>query len=178
MTTSNPYPWNQPFNTAYSTFNPAAVFGGSNPLSFAPEVFDAASAFGGLGAAASAAAPAAAAGAGAAGASSLAGAAFGPLGLATAGLGFLSSGFGNIAAKNQMEAQLRAQVVQDKRDDVSNYAFQRAFQRANIGDQMQGLQDMRTARSKMGLGRPETFQAFLTAGMPAAAARRESFFNV
>ena len=102
----------------------------------------------------------------------------GPIGMAaTAGLGFLSSGFGNIAAKNQMEAQLRAQVVQDKRDDVSNYAFQRAFQRANIGDQMQGLQDMRTAR-KMGLGRPEAFQAFLTAGMPAAAARRESFFNV
>jgi hypothetical protein len=78
----------------------------------------------------------------------------GPIGMAaTAGLGFLSSGFGNIAAKNQMEAQLQGQVEQDKRDDISNYAFQRAFQRANIGDQMQGLQDMRTAR-KMGLGRP------------------------
>jgi hypothetical protein len=102
----------------------------------------------------------------------------GPVGMAaTAGLGFLSSGFGNIAAKNQMEAQLRAQVEQDKRDDVSSYAFQRAFQRANIGDQMQGLQDTRTAR-KMGLGRPEAFQAFLSADMPAAAARRESFFNV
>ena len=125
----------------------------------------------------SAAAPAAAAGAGAAGASSLAGTAFGPLGLATAGLGFFSSGFGNIAAKNQMEAQLQGQVEQDKRDDVSNYTFQRAFQRANIGDQMQGLQDTRTAR-KMGLGRPEAFQAFLSARMPAAAARRESFFNV
>ena len=125
----------------------------------------------------SAAAPAVAAGA-AGGVGGALGILGGPIGMAaTAGLGFLSSGFGNIAAKNQMEAQLRAQVVQDKRDDVSNYAFQRAFQRANIGDQMQGLQDMRTAR-KMGLGRPEAFQAFLTAGMPAAAARRESFFNV
>lgn len=170
-------PWNQSFNTAFSPFNPAAAFGASSPLSFAPAAFDATSAVSGLGAAAGAAAPAAAAGAGAAGASSLAGAAFGPLGLATAGLGFLSSGFGNIAAKNQMEAQLQGQVEQDKRDDISNYAFQRAFQRANIGDQMQGLQDMRTAR-KMGLGRPEAFQAFLTARMPAAAARRESFFNV
>ena len=125
----------------------------------------------------SAAAPAAAAGA-AGGVGGALGMLGGPVGMAaTAGLGFLSSGFGNIAAKNQMEAQLRAQVEQDKRDDVSSYAFQRAFQRANIGDQMQGLQDTRTAR-KMGLGRPEAFQAFLSAGMPAAAARRESFFNV
>jgi hypothetical protein len=165
-------PWNQSFNTAFSPFNPAAAFGASSPLSFAPAAFDATSAVSGLGAAAGAATPAAAAGA-----SSLAGTAFGPLGLATAGLGFLGSGFGNIAAKNQLEAQLQGQVEQDKRDDVSNYTFQRAFQRANIGDQMQGLQDTRTAR-KMGLGRPEAFQAFLSAGMPTAAARRESFFNV
>ena len=131
----------------------------------------------GLSPAVSAAAPAAAAGA-AGGVGGALGMLGGPVGMAaTAGLGFLSSGFGNIAAKNQMEAQLRAQVEQDKRDDVSSYAFQRAFQRANIGDQMQGLQDTRTAR-KMGLGRPEAFQAFLSAGMPTAAARRESFFNV
>ena len=76
-----------------------------------------------------------------------------------------------------MEAQLQGQVEQDKRYDISNYAFQRAFQRANIGYQMQGLQDMRTAR-KIGSVRPEDFQAFLSARMPAAAARRESFFNV
>ena len=175
MTTYNPYPWNQPFN-------PAAAFGASSPLSFAPSAFDAASVFGGLGAAAGAAPAIGAAAPALAGAASGVGGALGMLGgpvgmAATAGLGFLSSGFGNIAAKNQMEAQLRAQVEQDKRDDVSNYAFQRAFQRANIGDQMQGLQDTRTAR-KMGLGRPEAFQAFLSAGMPTAAARRESFFNV
>lgn len=125
----------------------------------------------------SAAAPAAAAGA-ASGVGGALGILGGPVGMAaTAGLGFLSSGFGNIAAKNQMEAQLRAQVEQDKRDDVSSYAFQRAFQRGNIGDQMQGLQDTRTAR-KMGLGRSGAFQALLSAGMPTAAARRESFFNV
>ena len=160
--------WSSAFRTNLSGFNPA--------------VFNPASALGGLGAAAGAAAPAAAAApalAGAAGgAGGFLGALGGPVGMAaTAGLGFLSSGFGNIAAKNQMEGQLRAQVAQDKRDDISNYAFTRAFQRANIGDQMQGLQDMRTGR-KMGLGRPEAFQAFLSAGMPAAAARRESFFNV
>ena len=102
----------------------------------------------------------------------------GPVGMAaSAGLGFLSSGFGNIATKNQMEAQLQAQVDQDKRDDVSNLAFTRAFQRGNTADQMQALQDTNTAR-KIGLGRPEAFQAFLSARMPAAAARRESFFNV
>ena len=93
----------------------------SNPFSgFNPATFNPASAFGGLGAAAGAAAPAAAAApalAGAAGgAGGFLGALGGPVGMAaTAGLGFLSSGFGNIAAKNQMEGQLKAQLEQVNR---------------------------------------------------------------
>ena len=49
-------PWIQSFNTAFSPFNPAAAFGASSPLSFAPAAFDATSAVSGLGAAAGAAA--------------------------------------------------------------------------------------------------------------------------
>jgi hypothetical protein len=160
-------------------FNPSwASSFGTNLSGFAGTGTGLASGFAGAAAAPAAAAAAPALAGAAGGVGGALGILGGPIGMAaTAGLGFLSSGFGNIAAKNQMEAQLQGQVEQDKRDDISNYAFQRAFQRANIGDQMQGLQDMRTAR-KMGLGRPEAFQAFLTAGMPAAAARRESFFNV
>jgi hypothetical protein len=63
-----------------------------------------------------------------------------------------------------------------KRDQIWNLASQNAFRDQSTGAAME-LERVMPAARKLGLGRTEAFQNLLNV-MPAAAARRESFFNV
>lgn len=147
-------------------------FSGFNPATFNP-----ASAFGGLGSAAGAAAPAAAAAAPAAAGAGMLGMFGGPVGLGITAATSLLGG----ALQGQAQAQAQSEAMaydwaKGKRDQIWNLASQNAFRDQSTAAAQRLEQSMPFAR-RSGLGRTEAFQNLLSV-MPAAAARRESFFNV
>jgi len=154
---------------------------------FNPAIFNPASAFGGLGAAAGAGgaaagagAAAAASGAAAAGGSAAAGgAASGLLGLAGGPVGLIAGGlmslYGAGAATQAAEASMKNAQRQAKIGFVANLAGQEFLKNQEYGREMQSLRDKASAR-QAGYYGPQDFENLLnTRGVTASAARKDLY---